>query len=100
MKLFTTPDLRSFLLRRRRVDLQFSLQPGTERGQVAVAHHLPHARFDVEECGRQPEVALARVLPVIDLRTAFLDERIDGLETVRRFQRPAQHAIQPETMQR
>ena len=45
---------------------------------MAVAHHLPHARFDVQERGRQPAVALARVLPVIDLRTAFFDERIDG----------------------
>ena len=67
---------------------------------MAGAHHLSQARFDVEERGRQPAVALARVLPVIDRRTAFLDERIDGLETVRRLQRPAQHAIQPETMQR
>ena len=67
---------------------------------MPVAHHLPQARFDVQERGRQPAVALARVLPVIDLRTAFFDERIDGLETVRRLQRPAQHPVQPEAMQR
>jgi hypothetical protein len=45
-------------------------------------------------------VAVARVLPVFDLRTAFLDERMDGLEAVRRLQRLAQHAVQPEAMQR
>ena len=50
---------------------------------MPVAHHLPQARFDVQERGRQPAVALARVLPVIDLRTALLDERIDGLESRR-----------------
>ena len=44
-------------------------------------------------------MALARVLPAIDLRTAFFDKRIDGLETVRRFQRPPQHAVQSEAMQ-
>ena len=60
---------------------------------MTVAHHLPQARFDVQERGCQPAVPLARVLPVIDLRTAFLDERIDGLETVRRLQRPAQHPV-------
>ena len=59
------------------------------RGQVAVAHHLPQARFDVQERGGQPAMPLDRVLPVINLRTAFLDEHIDGLQTVRRLQRPA-----------
>ena len=32
-------------------------------------------------------MALTRVLPVIDLRTALLNERVDGLEAVRRLQR-------------
>ena len=45
-------------------------------------------------------MALDRVLPVIDLRTARLNERGDGLEAVRRLQRPAQHAVHPEAMQR
>ena len=36
---------------------------------------------------------------MVDLGTAFLDERIDGLETVRRLQRPVQHPIEPEAMQ-
>ena len=67
---------------------------------MTVAHRLPQTWFDVQERGGQPAVALARVLPVIHLRTAFLDERIDGLETVRRLQRPAQHPVQPEAMQR
>ena len=67
---------------------------------MAVAHHLPQPWFDVQARGGQPAVALARVLPVVNLRTAFLDERIDGLQTVRRFQRPTQHAVQPEAMQR
>ena len=59
LELSAAPDgLRGFLLRRRRVDLQLSLQRGTERGQVPVAHHLPQARFDVQERGRQPAVAL------------------------------------------
>ena len=64
LKLSTAPDLRSFF-RRRHVDLQFSLQRSAERGQVAVAHDLPQARFDVQERGGQPTVALARVLPVV-----------------------------------
>ena len=37
---------------------------------------------------------------MIDLRTALLNERVDGLEAVRRLQRPAQHAIHAEAMQR
>ena len=42
LKLSTAPDcLRSFLLRCRRVDLQFSLHRVTKLGQVAIAHHLP-----------------------------------------------------------
>ena len=45
-------------------------------------------------------MALTRVLPVIDLRTALLNERVDGLEAVRRLQRPAQHTVHPEAMQR
>ena len=45
-------------------------------------------------------MALTRVLPVIDLRAALLNERVDGLEAVRRLQRPAQHAVHPEAMQR
>ena len=40
------------------------------------------------------------VLPVIDLRTALLNERVDGLEAIRRLQRPAQHTVHPEAMQR
>ena len=51
---------------------------------MAVAHHLPQARFDVYERRCQPALALARVLPVVDLRAAFLDESIDGLKAVRR----------------
>ena len=53
---------------------------------MPVSHHLAQAQFDVQERGRQPAVTLTRVLPVIDLRAAFLDERIDGLQTVRRLQ--------------
>ena len=67
---------------------------------MPVAHHLAQARFDVQQRGGQPAVALARLLPVVDLRTALLDERIDRLETVRRLQRPTQHPVQPEAMQR
>ena len=67
---------------------------------MPVPHHLAQARFDVQERGRQPAVTLTRVVPVIDLRAAFLDERIDGLQTVRRLQRAAQHAVEPEAMQR
>ena len=66
---------------------------------MTIAHHFPQAWLDIDKRGRQPTVALARVLPAIDLRTAFFDKRIDGLETVRRFQRPPQHAVQPEAMQ-
>ncbi len=62
---------------------------------MPVPHHLAQARFDVQERGRQPAVTLTRVLPVIDLRAAFLDERIDGLQTVRRLQRAAQNAVEP-----
>ena len=43
-------------------------------GQVPVAHHLAQARFDVQPRGGQPAVSLARLLPVVDLRTALLDE--------------------------
>ena len=67
---------------------------------MPVPPHLAQARFDVQERGRQPAVTLTRVLPVIDLRAAFLDERIDGLQTVRRLQRAAQHPVEPESMQR
>ena len=68
--------------------------------KVTIAHHLPQARLDVQERGREPAVALARVLPVVDLRTAFLNERIDRLQTVRRLQRPPQHVVHPEPVQR
>ena len=85
--------LRSLLLPRRRVDLQFSLQGFPELGQVTVAHDLPQTWFYIEERGGEPPVSLTRLLPVVDFGAAFLDERIDGLETVRRLQRPAQHAI-------
>ena len=37
---------------------------------------------------------------MIDLRTALLNERVDGLEAIRRLQRPAQHTVHPEAMQR
>ena len=37
---------------------------------------------------------------MIDLRTALLHERVDRLEAVRRLQRPAQHAVHSEAMQR
>ena len=37
---------------------------------------------------------------MIDLRTALLNERVDGLEAVRRLQRPAQHTVHPKAMQR
>ena len=37
---------------------------------------------------------------MIDLRTALLNERVDRLEAVRRLQRPAQHAVHAEAMQR
>ena len=47
---------------------------------MPVAHHLAQARFDVQQRGGQPAVSLARLLPVVDLRTALLDERIDRLE--------------------
>ena len=63
---------------------------------MTVAHHLAQARFDVQQRGCEPAVSLARVLPVIDLHTAFLDESIDGLETVGRLQRTAQHAVEPD----
>ena len=40
LQLSTPPDcLHRLLLRRRHIDPQFSLQRGTKRGQVAVAHH-------------------------------------------------------------
>ena len=44
-------------------------------------HHLAQARFEVQERGRQPAMTLTRVLPAIDLRAAFLDKCIDGLQT-------------------
>ena len=101
MELFAAPDcLRGFFLQRRRVDLQLSLQCVTKSGQVPIAHHLAQARLDVQERSGQPAMALTRVLPVIDLRAALLNERVDGLEAVRRLQRPAQHAVHPEAMQR
>lgn len=52
---------------------------------MAVADHLPQARFDLDECGRQPALPLTRVLPVIDLRPPFLDEGIDGFKAIRRL---------------
>ena len=67
---------------------------------MAAAHHLPQARFDVYERRCQPALALARVLPVVDLRAAFLDESIDGLKAVRRLERTAQHRVHAESMQR
>ena len=67
---------------------------------MTIAHHLPQTWFDIQERGRQPAVPLARVLPVIDLRTALLDERIDRLERVRRLQRPTQHPVHPKAVQR
>ena len=66
---------------------------------MAVARHLPQPWFDIQERGRQPTLALTRVLPVVDLRTAFLDERVDRLQAVRRLERPAQHAEQAKTME-
>ena len=66
---------------------------------MPVAHHLAQARLDVQERRGQPAMALTRVLPVIDLRTALLDERIDRLERVRRLQRPTQDSVQPKAMQ-
>ena len=50
----------------------------------AISSPLPW--FDVQERGGQPAMALTRVLPVIDFRTAFLDEGIDGLQPVRCLQ--------------
>ena len=66
---------------------------------MTIAPHFPQAWLDIDKRGRQPTVALARVLPAIDRRPAFFDKRSDGLETVRRLQRPPQHAVQPEAMQ-
>ena len=46
-------------------------------------------------------MALTRVLPVIDLRTALLNERVDGLETEnRRLQRKLQRAETIITLQK
>ena len=44
---------------------------------MTVADHLPQARFDVDERGRQPALPLTRVLPMIDFRAPFLDQGID-----------------------
>ena len=44
---------------------------------MAVAHHLPQTRFDVEQRGGQPAVSLARVLPVV--------ERTDGRDDYSRY---------------
>ena len=68
--------------------------------KMAVAHYLPQTRFDVHERRRQPALALARVLPVVDLGAAFLDEGIDRFKAVRRFERTAQHRVHAEAMQR
>ena len=48
-------------------------------------------RIDEFPAGRLVFQIRCQVLPVIDLRTALLNERVDGLEAVRRLQRPAQH---------
>ena len=66
---------------------------------MAVADHPPQAGFDVHEGCRQPPLALAGVLPVVDLRAAFLDESIDGFKAVRRLERTAQRPVHAETMQ-
>jgi len=67
---------------------------------MAVARHFPQPWFDIQESGRQPALALTRVLPVVDLRTAFLDERIDRLEAAGCLQRPPQYPKQAEAMER
>ena len=53
---------------------------------MAVADRPPQAGFDVHEGCRQPPLALAGVLPVVDLRAAFLDESTDGFKAVRRLE--------------
>ena len=94
----------AFFIRRRRVDLQHLASIASRSpGQVPVdpspcagcpARTCPGAQWPVQA------MALTRVLPVIDLRTALLHERVDGLEAIRRLQRPAQHTVHPEAMQR
>ena len=80
--------------------LKRAINPGSIFCGAQVAHHLPQARFDVYERRCQPAWALARVLPVGDLRAAFLDESTDGLKAVRRLERTAQHRVHAESMQR
>ncbi len=67
---------------------------------MTVADHLPQARFDVDERRRQPALPLTRVLPMIDLRTPFLDKGIDRFQAIRRLERTAQDPVHAEPMQR
>ena len=66
---------------------------------MAVSAHSAKPRFDVDKCGCQPAFPLARVLPMVDLGAAFLDQSIDGLETVGRLERAAEHGVDAESMQ-
>ena len=79
-RLFKQLFLRRILLRS--LDLQFTLECFAQLWKVSIAHHLPEARLDVGERGREPALALVRSYPVIDFRATFLDKRIDGLEAV------------------
>jgi hypothetical protein len=75
------------------------LQRSAERRQVAISAHAAEPGFDVEERGGEPALLLVARLPVVDLRRALLDQRVDGLDAVRRREAEAELGVQPEPVE-
>jgi len=79
--------------------LDLPLQRGPELRHLAVAFDPPPPRFHHQQRAGDPPVFLLRRAPVIHFVRELPQLRIEGFQTVGRFEAHAQHRKQPQTME-